>query len=421
MPIPTKFPVIVSRGGSFRAKIYQVKDEDAKTGFAYTVRWGSGRGGVRSLQRRKFEVAKEEAVRVVDQLSRGILAGESLTQQDILLLDELKQIAGETGPAMAMREWEQARKLAGPAVIEACKHWQSRAHKLERKSVYEIVEAFLADKKTNGFQTAKTQGSIFRAFQSTFRDRMIDEIKAHEFKDYLEKADDLETRRTIRKRLVTLCRWARLMKHIEEGVLEIERTAKPKLKKAEIGVISPANFEELLVGAGQLTLLDPSHSRGELLCAAILSGFCGLRRAEVHGQIWDDIDGVELIVTRSKEGTPADRRIPICPAALAWLKLIKKKKRGEKMAPAYAVDALRKFGRQLGLKLPDNCFRHTYISSRVGVTGNVNLVSLEAGNSPAIIHRHYRRPLGKAEAQSWFKIMPPVALAKLAHRLAKTE
>lgn len=420
MPIPTKFPVIVSRGGSFQAKIYRVRDKDSKSGHVFTVRWSAGKGGVRSIQRRQFDDAKEEATRIVDQLSRGILASETLTQQDLLMLHEVQRLAGDTPPVVAMSEWAKARALVDDSVIAACEHWKSRASKLEKISVHEAVDVFLAEKTSNGFKTAKTQGSIFKAFQRAFRDRMIDEIKAEEFSAYLELAEDHETRRTIRKRIVTLCRWAQLKKFIEEGALEIERTAKPKLKEAAIGTISPDTFLALLIRAAHAAMPYAPALNSQLLCAAVLGGFCGLRRSEIHGQVWGDIDGDELIVTTAKEGTPADRRVPICSAAKAWLSLVPKGQDEQKMAPAYAVDALRKIGREAQLDLPNNCLRHSFISCRIGVTGNVNLTSLEAGNSPNIIHRHYRRPVKAAVAKAWFEVMPPAALAKLARQRAKS-
>jgi hypothetical protein len=66
--------------------------------------------------------------------------------------------------------------------------------------------------------------------------------------------------------------------------------------------------------------------------------------------------------------------------------------------------------------LPDNCFRHGFISHRVAATGNVAETSLEAGNSPRIIFQHYRQLVTKAEGEKWFAI--PTEPAKPAEVIA---
>jgi hypothetical protein len=56
--------------------------------------------------------------------------------------------------------------------------------------------------------------------------------------------------------------------------------------------------------------------------------------------------------------------------------------------------------------LPDNCFRHAFISHRVAATGDVARTSLEAGNSPDMIRKHYMELVTRAEGEAWFGLMP---------------
>ena len=50
-----------------------------------------------------------------------------------------------------------------------------------------------------------------------------------------------------------------------------------------------------------------------------------------------------------------------------------------------------------------NGLRHSYISYRLTLTGDVNRTALEAGNSPAIIHRHYHALVDDPRlAEEWF-------------------
>jgi hypothetical protein len=50
--------------------------------------------------------------------------------------------------------------------------------------------------------------------------------------------------------------------------------------------------------------------------------------------------------------------------------------------------------------------RHSYISYRIAEVKSAEQVALEAGNSPAIIFKHYRELATEGEAREWFSILP---------------
>ena len=56
-----------------------------------------------------------------------------------------------------------------------------------------------------------------------------------------------------------------------------------------------------------------------------------------------------------------------------------------------------------------NALRHSYITYRAAETNDVPRVALEAGNSPAMIHKHYRALATSTEAKAWFAISPKTA------------
>jgi hypothetical protein len=56
--------------------------------------------------------------------------------------------------------------------------------------------------------------------------------------------------------------------------------------------------------------------------------------------------------------------------------------------------------------LPENAFRHSFISYRIAVTGNKPQIATEAGNSVSEIDRRYRVPVTKEEGDEWFAITP---------------
>jgi len=63
--------------------------------------------------------------------------------------------------------------------------------------------------------------------------------------------------------------------------------------------------------------------------------------------------------------------------------------------------------RQAGIPWPHNGLRHSYISYRLALINDVAKVALEAGNSPAMIFRHYRELVTEDAAKAWFSIAPP--------------
>jgi len=59
-----------------------------------------------------------------------------------------------------------------------------------------------------------------------------------------------------------------------------------------------------------------------------------------------------------------------------------------------------------GVPWKHNGLRHSYISYRVAETKNVYQTSLEAGNSPQMIFKHYRQLVTETTAKDWFSIVP---------------
>jgi len=60
------------------------------------------------------------------------------------------------------------------------------------------------------------------------------------------------------------------------------------------------------------------------------------------------------------------------------------------------------------LKIPArrNGLRHGFASFHYAMHSNENLTAAECGNSPAMIHKHYKKLTKKAEAKKWFNIRP---------------
>jgi len=67
-----------------------------------------------------------------------------------------------------------------------------------------------------------------------------------------------------------------------------------------------------------------------------------------------------------------------------------------------------------------NGLRHAFCTYHFALHANENLTAAQAGNSPAMIHAHYKGLATKAEAEKWFTVLPartakniiPLAAAK---------
>jgi hypothetical protein len=67
------------------------------------------------------------------------------------------------------------------------------------------------------------------------------------------------------------------------------------------------------------------------------------------------------------------------------------------------------------LEIPSrrNGLRHGFVTYHFALHQNENLTAAQAGNSPAMIHAHYKGLATEAEAKKWFNVRPPKAAVKL--------
>ena len=67
------------------------------------------------------------------------------------------------------------------------------------------------------------------------------------------------------------------------------------------------------------------------------------------------------------------------------------------------------------LKIPPrrNGLRHAFCTYHFALHSNENLTAALAGNSPTMIHAHYKGLATKAEAEKWFNVRPAKAAANV--------
>jgi hypothetical protein len=118
------------------------------------------------------------------------------------------------------------------------------------------------------------------------------------------------------------------------------------------------------------------------------------------------VDG-HVEISRTKSKTRARRLVAVCPTLAQWLTPYR-----NCSGPIW-TNGLEKFHSDFGdlrklLKIQPrrNGLRHGFCTYHFALHFNENLTAALAGNSPAMIHAHYKGLATKAEAEKWFAVQP---------------
>jgi len=327
-----------------------------------------------------------------------------------------RQLAGNTPLLAAMREWSRARELAGAHFLSVLEGHGASRRMARELTVREALSAYLRARKGDGVQVDKGAARTFCPsvpsvnsrpdFLQAFGTRMLVDVTANELADWLAHFAHPVTRNTHRKRLVAFWRWCRKRGYLpDELTTAAERTDRASEPPSRIEVLGA---DELRRAFGVVGGRAP-----HLIPALALSAFCGMRRIEVHGQHWEDIDLKRgfLRVTQAKPGTPARRQVPIGATALAWLAPHVEK--SGPMCPTLYLDRAKMLCRAAGITIPRNGLRHTWISARAELSGDLPRTALEGGTSVDVIHQHYRQLLTCEQAEAWFAVLPEASVGSV--------
>lgn len=265
--------------------------------------------------------------------------------------------------------------------------------------VAEIVRRFLTYKtKEQKVDVTAGYARTLPALVAAIGELPMGSVTPDTLSGYLSRFDNGGSYNSHRKRIVALWRWARKRGFLPLDIMTAAERTDSRAHRVSIGLVTP----EQLRAAYALIVEKAPHYVPALTLAAL----AGMRRAEVHGQSWEHIElGRRFVrVSAAKPNTPARRLIPLGDAAIAWL--LPYRQKSGLICDNLAVDRVRDICRTAGLDLADNGLRHSWISARVAVTGDVNGTSLEAGNTPRVLHQHYRELMDADEAAAWFEVGP---------------
>ena len=171
---------------------------------------------------------------------------------------------------------------------------------------------------------------------------------------------------------------------------------------AEVQFYTPNELRALLEAA-----------EGPMRAMVALSGLAGLRTQELLRLDWADVWRVKghIEVTAGKSKTRQRRLVEVVPALAAWLGQFRNFTSG-KVCAMHEVTWQQHFVElceKAGVSRKANGRRHAFCSFHFALNANENATAAQAGNSPAMVHQHYKGLATKAEARKWFALKPSKA------------
>ena len=390
--------------GPTKVRIYTINRKDGYDQF--TLAWKEG-GSRRTRCFSCMDEAKMVGQQVTVRLINGFTDTCEATRRDLDILRHCERTATEFGVtlAAAIEEWASARRTAGSVPLsDAVRFYATnRADLFPTRSNVQAAAEFSVSLKRKGVSDIYVRNATasLRRFTDAVSGNIADitVTDINRFLDGLKKLGPV-SKNGIRRNIVTMFGFAKRNGYLHpDRKTAAEQSESFKQEETEIEIFTPAEMESLLLTA---------HAR--ILPLIAIGGFAGIRSAEVARLEWKDIkwDRGHIELAGSKAKTAARRLVPLSDNLKAWLAPW----RGETGPILTITDASGALGdTAVKAKIPggwrQNALRHSYISYRVALTGDVARTSLEAGNSPKMIFRHYREIVDDEAAKAWWSINPP--------------
>ncbi len=358
------------------------------------------------------EKAQAEAERIASALSRGQAEAVEFTAADAEKYGRAIRLLKPTGVPLvaAVEEYVDARgKLPnGVSLGQAAQSAAEKHRSADPRPVGKVADELARDREAAGCSEEHVRDIRKRLapFANAFN-CPIASVSPPLVREYLATLRGTagnplsgRSRDNARRMIVTLFNFARQQRYVpRELAEEIAEIPAPVVKPAETGVFTPAQIA---------TILEAAEGPERALIA--IAAFCGVRTAELQRLSWEDVQMAErVVIIRSEKAKTASRRtIEMPPNLVEWLQPF----RGSDgtISPHSHEHALAwvfmKIARGAGVQWVKNGLRHSFCSYRLAVTKNAATVAHEAGNSPAVVHRHYSALVTEAQGQAWFDIRP---------------
>jgi integrase len=412
-----KFPKII-RHRKVEVTIYGKKKGYPFYRIAYRV---NGKRRMKSFS--KYGAAKAEAEVKARELNKGsqILA---LTAREVTAMlairDALENHRRDTGRTVsalqAVTQYLHVTKLLGDRpVSEAVEGYLGTVAVVRRTPLSKAVDDFVATRAAkaeskDGQRPAlnpkyvENTASWLKKFAGAFPGYDVGDLNKEHLNAYMAAFSELSAKsRNDRRAILKLfLKWCVRNDYLPltHRLLEADGLA------MEVSNTEPTDYyrpDELR------QLLDTAKKPMRVVIA--LQAFAGLRLEEVLRLNWSDVFGVpgHIELSKSKSKTRQRRLVEICPVLEKWLADYRESE-GKVAAQWQTVNGyVQAFtGLREGLNIPSrrNGLRHGFVTFHFALHSDEKLAARLAGNSPTMIHAHYKGLATKVEAEKWFNVGP---------------
>lgn len=390
--------------GNALVKIYRRERLTRKGGRRVVYELADYTAGVRRLRGfSKLGKARAKAKDIADKLSSGNRAAAEMDNAAAVSYGRAAQLL-PPGVSMefAADTYAKAFAVVGDRIIEACNYFAERgADKIIERKVADVVAELVAHREAQ--KKSRRYVNDLRARLSRFAENYAVDISSISTANVQTWLDGLKlsarSTKNFRGALGTLFKFAEARQYIARGQNPVDGTERISSNgDGEIEIYSCKELAALLKHAGK-----------DFRPFVALGAFAGLRSAEIERLAWADIDLAAGFITvgAAKAKTRSRRLVPILPNLAQWLAPYAKK-RGNVWTgnERDLLDARADCATKAGVTWKANALRHSFISYRLAAVQDAAKVALEAGNSPAMVFRHYRELVKPAAAETYFAIAP---------------
>ena len=305
------------------------------------------------------------------------------------------------------------RRLGSVTIAEAVAYYlKQNPTTLPSITVEQAKDLFIKTKKADKMSAVylKDLDTRLGKFAEAFNVQLA-AVTAGDLNEFLRGLDcGSRSRNNYRLSITTLIRFCERAGYLHKGAFDAAAIGKAKEVHEEIGIFTPQEIAKLLVAAApSQNQTGRRYPEGRAMLPLIaLGAFAGLRTAEIERQRWEDINLERgfIRVTGAKLNTTQKRLVPIGENLRAWLMSFRQDKGLVCVINRRTPDAIAQLATRAGVPWKHNALRHSFISYRCAETQDIAKTSFEAGNSPKMIHRHYRELVTPEQSAEWFAITP---------------
>jgi len=414
-----RFPKVIEHRG-FKVKIYGKTPQNPYYRLNYQ---SAGKRHQPNFQ--TYSEAKAKADAVVRDLAKGSQAAVLSAPQSrdaLAALQRAQDFYEATGRRVSITTafseyFDALKKLNGHSLNEAVEGFLRNVATVKRKDIKEAVEEFiqadeLRTKAREGerpqlapkfFYNRKLQLTRFAAM---FPNTAVCDLTKEHLSKFIKSLSELsaKSRNHYRASVRQFLQWAARKDYLTQKH-RLDEADGMRLERAGIGEIcfyTPSEFAALLENADDA--LRPIIAIG---------GLAGLRTEELLRLDWADVwrvSGHIEVTARIAKGR-FRRLVKICPALAAWLKQFRKLANG-KLWTGHEITFHQHFVelcKDAEVTRKTNGLRHAFCTYHYAKFDKDYLTAKQAGNSPAMIHQHYKGLATKAEAEKWFGVKPKKA------------